>query len=221
MKLIIAVIGIAASSSAFAQDGPCGAVPSLPTAIESSESIKGQLQGQANLLTKYIGNTQLGGEIQAARKNIYQSSDKFFAAQQDAYLAYLFCLALSQDRNLSTVDKLKAISEFRKPAPIKQAGTVRQIDNRYLEDRSSPWNFRAPAGAIIEAIGLNCPATVSAGGVSFPIRDNTKVPVPGLDGQEIEVSVSFGQIGAGMQMPPVIGSSSVSCRGKFLVTAAD
>lgn len=223
-------------SPVAAQDNLCGAVPSLPTSGETSESIKGQLQGQANLLTKYVGNAQLGGQIEAARKTLYQSSDKFFAAQKDAYLAYLFCLALTQDKSLSSLDKIKAISEFSKPAPTKIPGTIRQIANNYLYDNNTTWAFHAPAGAVVEAIGLNCPAIVIAGGQRFTISDNFKVPVPGFPDQQVPVTITLEPgIRAALPSaaPPSLkrpkpqtpgqpgAANSEPCHGKFLVTAAD
>ena len=96
-----------------AQETICGAPPALPTTTQSEESIKGQLQGQADFLSKLVGKAELAGQIDAARKQLYQSSDKFFAAQKDAYLSYLFCVLITQDKSLSTAEKLKALETYR------------------------------------------------------------------------------------------------------------
>jgi hypothetical protein len=57
---------------AFADDSGCGhAPPALSPIAESSETVKGQLQGQADLLSKLVGKAELGGVIETARKNIY------------------------------------------------------------------------------------------------------------------------------------------------------
>jgi hypothetical protein len=63
-----------------AQDSLCGPAPSLPTSLQNDENIKGQLQGQADLLSKLVGKAELSGQVEAARKQLYQSSDQFFAA---------------------------------------------------------------------------------------------------------------------------------------------
>jgi hypothetical protein len=96
-----------------AQEAICGAPPALPTTAQSEESIKGQLQGQADFLSKLVGKAELAGQIDATRKQLYQSSDKFFASQKDAYLSYLFCILITQDKSLSTAEKLKALETYR------------------------------------------------------------------------------------------------------------
>jgi hypothetical protein len=123
LGLVFAVtLYVTASSPSLAQETKCGAAPALPTSSESAESIKGQLQGQADFLSKLVGKAELSGQVEAARKTIYQSSDRFFAAQKDAYLAYLFCIIVTGDQTLSTTDKLKALNEFKKPPPANQGG---------------------------------------------------------------------------------------------------
>jgi hypothetical protein len=126
MRKKLLVMSAAASSIFFAapgdlhaQDSLCGPAPSLPTSLENGESIKGQLQGQADLLSKLVGKAELSGQVEAARKQLYQNSDQFFAAQKDAYLSYLFCLLITQDNSLSTEQKLKALNTFKEPIPSK------------------------------------------------------------------------------------------------------
>jgi hypothetical protein len=97
-----------------AQEALCGAPPSLPTSAQTEESIKGQLKGQADFLSKLVGKAELEGQVDAARKQIYQSSDRFLAAQKDAYLSYVFCVIIMQDKSLSTSQKLDAINTFKK-----------------------------------------------------------------------------------------------------------
>jgi hypothetical protein len=104
-----------AVSVASAEDSICGPAPSLPTTASVTETIKGELKGQADILSKLVGKAELAGLVEAARNSLYQSSDAFFAAQKDAYLAYLFCSIITKDNALSTPEKLKALQEFRKP----------------------------------------------------------------------------------------------------------
>jgi hypothetical protein len=102
-------------------NGLCGPVPALPTALQNDESFKGQLQGQADLLSKLVGKAELSGQVEAARKQLYQNSDKFFAAQKDAYLAYLFCVLITQDKSLDISEKLKALQTFKSSGPLGQS----------------------------------------------------------------------------------------------------
>ena len=48
----------------------CGPAPSLPTSLQNDESIKGQLQGQADFLSKLVGKAELSGQVEAARKQL-------------------------------------------------------------------------------------------------------------------------------------------------------
>jgi hypothetical protein len=107
--------------SARAQEGLCGVAPSLPTTAQQEETLKGQLQGQADFLSKLIGKAELGGQIETARKQLYQNSDSFFAAQKDAYIAYVFCVLVTGDKSLSMADKLRTLQTFRDAAPRQQS----------------------------------------------------------------------------------------------------
>jgi hypothetical protein len=78
---------------------------------------KGQLTGQANFLWSLVGKSELSGAVEATRKNLYQNSADFFAAQKDAYLAYLFRMIILPDETLSPGDKLKALAAFKSPPP--------------------------------------------------------------------------------------------------------
>jgi hypothetical protein len=122
LSLLGGLISIPNTSSAVAEEASqiCGTAPSLPTTADSSDSLKGQLQGQADLLSKLVGKAELNGEIEAARRTIYQSSDKFFATQKDAYLGYIFCVILMQDKSLSTGEKLNALKQYREALPQHQ-----------------------------------------------------------------------------------------------------
>lgn len=108
--------GLLCAPEAVAQDATmCGPAPALPSTLQSDETVKGQLQGQADFLSKLVGKAELAGQVEAARRQLYQNSDKFFAAQKDAYLAYIFCVLIFQDKKLDTQEKIKALQIFRNP----------------------------------------------------------------------------------------------------------
>jgi hypothetical protein len=102
---------------ARADENTCGDPPSLPTVLENSESVKGELQGQANILSKLVGKAELGGQIETAKKTINQNSSEYFAAQKTAYLAYMFCKIVMTDATLSAAQKLEAIGKFATTEP--------------------------------------------------------------------------------------------------------
>ena len=79
---------------------------------KAKRASRGNFKDKSDFLSKLVGKAELAGQIDAAKKQIYQSSDKFFAAQKDAYLSYLFCILIMQDKSLSTSDKLKALETY-------------------------------------------------------------------------------------------------------------
>ena len=93
----------------------CGNPPEFSVKSEESESIKGDLQGKAQFLSRFVGDAELSGEIDSARRIIYQSADTIAAAQQDAYLAYMFCTIIINDTSMTSKEKIKSIQEFRRP----------------------------------------------------------------------------------------------------------
>ena len=115
---IALVLSICVISQAKSQN-VCGNPPELPTKAEDTEKIKGALDGKAQFLSRFVGEAGLSGKINNERKTIYQSADKISAAQQDAYLAYMFCTVIMDDRSLSTKDKIKAIQEFKRPISMR------------------------------------------------------------------------------------------------------
>jgi hypothetical protein len=112
------------AQGASAQEGLCGPAPALPDVLQKDEAIKGQLQGQADFLSKFVGKAELAGQVEATRKQLYQNSNRYFAAQKDAYLSYLFCLVIQQDKTTPTLDKLKALQTFKDSAPSGQSSTA-------------------------------------------------------------------------------------------------
>ena len=93
----------------------CGVPPEFQSKSEDSERIAGDLKGKAEALSRLVGTAELGGQVTVERRNIYKSSDTGEAARKDAYLQFIFCVIIMDDRRLPTSEKLKALDEFRKP----------------------------------------------------------------------------------------------------------
>jgi hypothetical protein len=113
-----AVVAICCPESARAQDTLCGKTPEFDSRLENLERWKGDLEGRAQALARFLGTGELSGKIETERRELYKSSDRAEAARADAYLTYLFCVTIMNDRSLSTADKLKVIQEFRRPPPL-------------------------------------------------------------------------------------------------------
>jgi hypothetical protein len=110
---LIAVLSLLPFGASAQEAQTCGLPPSLSSVISQDDTVKGELKGEANLLKTFVGKAELGGEVLAAKKKIYQSSDQFMAAQKDAYLEYIFCVVLLQDKSLDVSKKLDAIQTFK------------------------------------------------------------------------------------------------------------
>ena len=104
-------------NAAFAEQINCGTPPQLSPLLQNDESIKGALQSKAQFLSRLVGQAELGGQIEATKKEIYVQSKDYYPAQQEAYLNYLFCVIISSDTKLSTLEKLDALSKIRTPRP--------------------------------------------------------------------------------------------------------
>jgi hypothetical protein len=109
---ILILLGI---GSARAQNPACGKVPEWDVKSRETDKTKGDLEGKAQALFKSVGSAELTGNIQSERQIIYKTTDQSEARRQDAYLAYMFCVLIMNDKNISTDDKLKAINAFRRP----------------------------------------------------------------------------------------------------------
>jgi hypothetical protein len=107
------------STTSLAQHQVCGSAPEWDVKSENQEKIKGDLQGKAQALSKYIGSADLTGQIQTERQTIYRTTDQSEARRQDAYLAFMFCVLIMDDKTLSTPEKIKAINEFKRPISSK------------------------------------------------------------------------------------------------------
>lgn len=77
-------------------------------------SLKGELDGQANLLSKFIGKAELRGNIETSRTEVfskYPNADKLVV---DHYLLFQTCVILMDDRSLSTPQKLEELRKTRR-----------------------------------------------------------------------------------------------------------
>jgi hypothetical protein len=138
------------SLPAYAQTEACGAAPSFAVAKEEAEAVKGDLNGKAQALSKYLGTAELGGRIEKERKTIYQTSEGSEAVRKDAYLAYLFCMIVMGDKNASMADKLDALTKFRTPAPAVPGKSSKRGDQIDFVDRL---NANTPVEKLKEVFG--------------------------------------------------------------------
>lgn len=119
--------------AASAQRLNCGSPPTLDQRIQNAETIKGDLQGKAQFLSKYIGSADLGGRIEATKAELYAQSPEYYPAQQEAYLSYLFCSILADDTKLDTLAKLQALRDFQ-TVRLRRTDANPICESRILQD---------------------------------------------------------------------------------------
>ncbi|MCP3380171.1 MULTISPECIES: hypothetical protein [unclassified Bradyrhizobium] len=111
--MIFVGLVVGTMNSAFGQQINCGPPPTLSQELQNNEAIKGNLQGKAQLLSKYVGQAELGGQIETTKSEIYTQSQDYYPAQQEAYLSYLFCSIISADPKFTTPEKLDALIKYK------------------------------------------------------------------------------------------------------------
>ncbi len=126
--LLLVLLGLL--NYAVATPDVCGTPPPDQFREENNESIKGDLNSKANFLSGFVGKAELGGKIEATRKDIFAKYSDANTAYMDRYLAYIFCYVLFDPKNTQTpAEKIKAIQEFKRqqqqpqsssPIPIQQ-----------------------------------------------------------------------------------------------------
>jgi hypothetical protein len=88
--------------------GMCGDPPPVV-----NESLKGNITGRANLLTRYFGHAELTGEVETARNDIFSNYPRAEIARGMAYFQYVMCSLLDEDKSLSTREKLNEWSKVK------------------------------------------------------------------------------------------------------------
>jgi hypothetical protein len=95
-------------SASFAQNANCGDAP-----VVEDGTIKGALDGKAELLMRFIGNAQLKGEVDVARSDVLSRYPNASALRINQYFLYVVCMAIFQDKAMSTLDKINAFTKAR------------------------------------------------------------------------------------------------------------
>ena len=79
----------------------------------ADETLKGTIQGKANMLTRFFGQAELGGQLETARTDIFSRYPRAEQARGIAYLQYVMCSLLSADQDLSTHDKINELMRIK------------------------------------------------------------------------------------------------------------
>jgi hypothetical protein len=84
----------------------CGDAPK-DVPVNTQDSLKGDVEGKAQLFTKLLGNANIKGTVDTSRTELYEHHQNLDQHQIDMMLMWVSCQTISADKNLSTPDKLK------------------------------------------------------------------------------------------------------------------
>jgi hypothetical protein len=120
-KCVISIVAWIALIGAAQSQQSCGNPPRV-----DDQTLKGDLEGKAQFLSKLVGDANLKGQIETARTDIFSKYPNAGAAHSDAYLEYMFCTFVLTDPKLTGQEKFRAILEFREAErePMRHPPTV-------------------------------------------------------------------------------------------------
>jgi hypothetical protein len=98
-------------SSAAAQSA-CGDNPKQ-VPVEAEESLKGDVEGKAQVLTRLLGQAQMKGAIETGRKELYERHQNLDQHQIDMYFMWVACQEIMSDKSLPTREKVRLWNDIR------------------------------------------------------------------------------------------------------------
>ncbi|HHC6556648.1 TPA: hypothetical protein ACN36H_003142 [Vibrio parahaemolyticus] len=111
MRFLLLAIVIVFSPASFAE--PMAYLCGDPPPVDSS-SLKGELNGKASFLSRFIGDAELKGKIETSREDVfskYPNADKLVV---DHYLLFQTCVIIMNDTSLDTSQKLEELRKTRR-----------------------------------------------------------------------------------------------------------
>jgi hypothetical protein len=154
MRIVLAALSAWVALFPVAQaQPPCGEAPPV-----ADLTLKRDLEAKAKALASIIGNTQLKGQTEVARTDIFSRYPKADRTRSDNYLEYWFCSIVLANPNLSTQEKVRALLEFREAFS----------------------ELRPPPDVHQQSSGSSSPAIIGGGNVTIQaLPGNPTTPMPG------------------------------------------
>jgi hypothetical protein len=113
--------------------GVCGDPPPV-----ANETLKGEIKGKAQLLSKYIGDAELSGKIETSRTEIFSKYPDSELSRSNSYFEYQVCVLIMSDKSKSNAQKLEALKEvrreFSKPI-VKKVDVIIRVGGPFVDNR--------------------------------------------------------------------------------------
>jgi hypothetical protein len=132
IRLIIALF-LLCPTTALAQLVDCGSKPEFPPDVD--QSIKGDIQVSAQLLTKYLGDAALKGKVDINRKELQQKYSNIDRAKIDQYLLWVSCQNIMRDSSSTTEQKSDRFIQVY----LKMTGILLERGTTQNSAKSEPW----------------------------------------------------------------------------------
>ena len=128
-SLLLLVHFTAAPDTVFAQAHTiCGDPPPV-----ADETIRAGVEGEAQILSRYIGDAGLEGEILKVRKEIfskYRDEDE----RSQAYLEYQVCVLIMDDTQMTTREKIDELARAKRAFDASIEGQLKM----HIEGSANP-----------------------------------------------------------------------------------
>lgn len=116
---VTVIVSCICSDVAFAVDaGACGEMPPV-----ANDQLKGKIDGEAQLLSKYIGGGKLSGQIEISRRDIFLHAPEGAQAALDTRFFVVTCKLILDDKSLSTAQKLDGLRMVKQGFSIARPAT--------------------------------------------------------------------------------------------------
>ena len=115
----------------------------VPALIQ--EQLKGDVEGQANLVTRWLGSGQLKGAVDTSRMELHEKHNDVDQHQIDMYFMWVACEFINSDRNLSGAEKAKAWVQVRSAFPPQSRPPI-------IQQQRPPTDTRGDDGTVTRQI---------------------------------------------------------------------
>jgi len=116
--VLCALLVLVSCNATSAQIHPvCGSPPEIKGIPQEEEDLlKGQIEGNAKLFSRLLGDARLAGQVESTKKTITQNFPKLNEAIAFRYFQYVTCVTVMNDTSLTTAQKIDLLRQIN-PTP--------------------------------------------------------------------------------------------------------
>jgi hypothetical protein len=129
---------------ALAQSPACGDPPPV-----ANEALKGQIEGEAQFLSRFLGDASLAGQIETSREEIFSKYPNQ-RERSDAYFEYMICMVIMGDDNtMTSQEKINELVRVKEQFYGHRSSDVQQENNRVGNTNVGNVTIQGSSGVII------------------------------------------------------------------------